>query len=80
MSQSQSRNSHQKRELKQRLYSKHGALCKICKKSFPFAVLTLDHIVPLTHGGSWNISNLQLTCYPCNQAKGDTYIDPWANL
>lgn len=78
MSQSKSRNSHQKRELKQQLFSKHGNVCQICDRRFPLISLTLDHIIPLAAGGSWNITNLQLACYPCNQKKGDTYEDPWA--
>lgn len=80
MSQTKSRNSHQKRELKQRLYSKNGPNCKLCNKAFPFAALTIDHIIPLAHGGSWHISNLQLACYPCNKEKDDKYTDPWSTI
>ena len=80
MSQSKSRNSHQKRELKEQLVKKHGNVCQICKNRFPVFKLTLDHIIPLALGGSWNIINLQLACYPCNQKKADNYVDPWDNL
>ena len=80
MSKSRGRNSHQKRELKHQLISKRGYLCRLCNKSFSFDCLTLDHIIPLTHNGSWDITNLQLACYKCNQEKGDNYDDPWANI
>lgn len=78
MSKNKGRNSHQKKELKQALSKKHGNICKICNHSFPYALLTLDHIIPLAMNGSWAISNLQLACYPCNQKKADTYVDPWS--
>ena len=78
MSKNKGRNSRQKQELKQQLSRKHGNICQICKKSFPYNALTLDHIIPLALNGTWNIRNLQLACYPCNQEKGDTYVDPWS--
>lgn len=78
MSRTNSRNSHQKRELKQKLHAKHGNICQICNNPFPYKRLTLDHIIPLDKGGSWNIRNLQLACYPCNQKKANTYIDVWS--
>lgn len=77
MSKSKTKNSHQKRELKQKLLKKHGPICQICKHNFPVNKLTLDHIIPLAINPDWSLSNLQLACYPCNQKKADTYVDPW---
>lgn len=34
-------------------------------------VATLDHIVPVSRGGTWYFKNLQLLCWFCNQAKAD---------
>lgn len=34
--------------------------------------LTLDHIVPLSRGGSGGWDNLQLLCTLCNNRKGDS--------
>ena len=41
--------------------------CSICKTTKD---LTVDHIVPLSAGGSTVISNLQVLCRKCNSRKG----------
>lgn len=37
--------------------------------------LTIDHIVPLIHGGANTIANAQPLCMPCNRWKGTQTID-----
>ena len=37
--------------------------------------LTVDHIVPLSSGGSNTIDAIQVLCEPCNIAKGTTVRD-----
>lgn len=33
--------------------------------------ISVDHIKPLSKGGTWTLENLQAACVPCNQAKGN---------
>ena len=41
---------------------------------------TLDHLVPSTHGGDDDESNLVLCCRPCNQRKGNKPLHGMATL
>lgn len=46
----------------------YGNRCAIC--GMRNAKLTKDHIVPVSKGGSDNISNIQPACQSCNSKKG----------
>lgn len=37
--------------------------------------LTIDHVVPLAHGGPHCLANCQLLCPSCNTDKGDLRLD-----
>ncbi len=36
----------------------------------PIGDVTIEHIVPRSHGGADDLDNLALSCGPCNHAKG----------
>lgn len=38
---------------------------------------SVDHVVPLSKGGSDDRENLQLLCRPCNSSKKDKPLDEW---
>ena len=65
---------HRRRRLpkadKQRLYRKQRGSCRGCRRAFEERNLTEDHIMPLAHGGTNDISNFQLLCGSCNSTKG----------
>lgn len=54
------------------LCAKYDYCCLSCGKQAP---LTVDHIIPLSKGGSNDISNIQPLCKPCNSKKGTKIID-----
>lgn len=55
-----------------RLCKKYDNRCVACGKK---TKLEVDHIVPLSKGGSSYISNIQPLCRSCNASKSDKTID-----
>ncbi len=61
--------SRQRRAVYNYLVSHYGEHCVQCGAT---EELTIDHIVPLSLGGTHKRRNCQLLCYACNQIKGAT--------
>lgn len=58
----------QKKRLRAALITRDGAVCSDCPASLD---LTIDHIRPLSRGGTNDPTNLRLLCRSCNSRKGD---------
>lgn len=58
-------------QLKRRLFKNVViAPCCYCKVVFLITELTIEHIHPLSLGGTNEDSNIALACAPCNQERG----------
>lgn len=55
-------------EIREYLLEKWGRKCVYCNATD--VPLEIEHIFPKSRGGSNRISNLTLSCQPCNQTKG----------
>lgn len=56
-------------------YRKTHGRCAICGEPIEYATFTIDHIIPLSKGGTNYFENLQPTCRVCNQIKQDMLLD-----
>lgn len=57
------------------IYIRDKGTCGICGKFVPPDSFTVDHIVPISKGGTYDYSNLQCCCRKCNQLKDDALQD-----
>lgn len=54
------------------LCKQYDYLCLCCKEQKP---LTVDHVIPISKGGTNNIDNIQPLCQSCNCRKKDRSTD-----
>ncbi len=64
---SKQRNSRQVKRLREILSELYGKKCAYCGETD--LKLTIDHIWPKSEGGTWELTNLQLLCWPCHSRK-----------
>lgn len=56
---------------KKSVYAKCNWTCAICGNPVKYKKMTVDHIIPLSKGGTNAMDNLQLACKRCNLMKAD---------
>lgn len=64
----------------QRIYAENEGRCAYCGMSIYWHIkrdIHVDHIKPLSKGGSNWPDNLTLTCHACNESKGDKLLTDW---
>ena len=63
------------KETRQMVYNKTAGICAICGRALDYNKFTIDHIIPLSKGGTNAMDNLQPTCKVCNHIKQDILPD-----
>lgn len=57
--------------LRRSIIARDGRVCRYCgRKIGPRETLHIDHVLPVTRGGSHDPSNLVVACMRCNSRKG----------
>lgn len=60
--------------------------CFYCGKQMVFEgikkhnKMTIEHLVPLSKGGSWSLGNLRAACLECNEKRGNKSIAEFAGV
>lgn len=65
-----------KKHKKRQLNEKFGCQCFWCGKELGDKEQTIDHLIPKSRGGSNNLENLRLTCFKCNNSRGNSLFPP----
>ena len=58
-----------------RLFRRDDYICLYCGEELPPAMLTRDHVVPLSAGGRDTWENVVTACQPCNHRKDNHTLD-----
>lgn len=60
---------------RENVYLRDNLSCQYCGIRHSFGELTLDHVVPVSHGGRKSWTNVVTACRKCNQRKGNRTPD-----
>lgn len=70
-----------RREVKEAVYAKTNGLCWYCgyevsdKPESHFSRANIDHVVPVSKGGTDDLTNLVPSCFQCNITKGTQTLE-----
>lgn len=64
----------------ERLLAQTDGRCAYCAKPLHWTEATRDHVVPRAKGGKTKLSNLRVSCQPCNQRKADLDLEEFRDL
>lgn len=57
------------------VFKRDSFTCQYCGKKAPDVVLEIDHIEPVSKGGTNELMNLVTSCFDCNRGKSDRALD-----
>ena len=60
-----------KQRIKDYVISRDGLICCYCNSILTLNNVTLDHIVPYSKKGTFNATNLTVSCASCNSKRGN---------
>jgi hypothetical protein len=59
------------KKIKEYVVKRDGSVCCYCQKSLTSETITMEHIVPDSKRGTFNTTNLTVSCYECNNSRGN---------
>lgn len=67
-------------EIKNKILSKSNSKCSCCGTSLSLKTMTIEHVVPISRGGTNDEANLVALCLKCNQSKRNLICLPQSNF
>ena len=62
-------------KLRFEVFKRDDFTCQYCGRKTPEVILELEHIIPLSKGGTDELDNLTTSCFECNRGKGVSLLD-----
>ena len=62
------------KKLRFEIFKRDDFTCQYCGKQTPNCILEVDHILPVSEGGTDDPNNLISSCFDCNRGKGKVKI------
>lgn len=59
------------------VWKKTGDVCAHCGRPASRQSRTVDHFIPRSQGGGYDIRNLMPLCETCNKERGSSHINPF---
>lgn len=57
------------------VFKRDDFTCRYCGRKTPRVVLEIDHVIPVSKGGTDDQENLVTSCWECNRGKSDVSLD-----
>lgn len=67
------------KEQRRTIYNKSGGFCQLCGRKINYNDFTVDHITPISKGGSNDMDNVEAVCRVCNQFKANIYPEQFVD-
>lgn len=64
-------------EERARILERTGGSCAYCSLPLTLDTMEVDHVVPLSRGGTEHNFNVTAACLPCNRSKGARTPEEW---
>jgi 5-methylcytosine-specific restriction endonuclease McrA len=55
---------------RRKIIERDKSTCYMCGRKLGYAELVIDHVIPISRGGSHSEDNMKVACAPCNRRKG----------
>lgn len=61
--------------IKERLHTQQGGLCHLCRQQLKLEDAELDHVIPVSLGGSDEAENIKLAHRFCNRSRRNSSVE-----